>query len=331
MYKIIGGDQREYGPATADEIGRWIAEGRLGDQSLVQLEGSGEWKPLSRYPEFAEALGAQARHAPDPVTLRSPDSFQGWIALILSRRPELRIGSCLARAGRLVLANFFVFSAAAMAVWVLSLAAFLPHNLGLPFGILSWILDGVLYGGMYVLVLKRIRGQPASLADVVSGFKASFLQLILAGVISSFLTTMGICLCLIPWLYLTVAWAFTVPLVADKQIEFWTAMEVSRRVVSRVWFEMLVLLALAYLPFLLAHLVAQVKLMTLSAPIVRELMAANQPDFARSMELMAKNANFALPQILLSRFVLLFNLPFAVSVVMYAYEDLFGARTTPNA
>ena len=59
-------------------------------------------------------------------------------------------------------------------------------------------------------------------------------------------------------------------------------------------------------------------------------MASSQPDFAHSMDLMNKNATLALPQILASRFVLLFNLPFALSVVMYAYEDLFGARTAPN-
>ena len=249
MYKIIGGDQREYGPATADEIRRWIADGRLGDQSLVQLEGSGEWKPLERYPEFAEALAAQVRHAPEAGTTRVPTDLQSWIASILSRPPGLRIGSCLARGGKLMLSNFFVFSAAAFAIWILSLAAFLPSSWGLPFHVLSWVLDGVLYGGMYVLILKRVRGQPASLADVVSGFKGSFVQLILAGVVTSFLTMMGVCACILPWAYLIVAWVLTVPLVADKQIEFWTAMELSRRVVTRVWFEMLLLLVLAYLPY----------------------------------------------------------------------------------
>ena len=47
MYKIIGGDQKEYGPASAEEMCRWISEGRLGQETLVQREGSGVWKPLA--------------------------------------------------------------------------------------------------------------------------------------------------------------------------------------------------------------------------------------------------------------------------------------------
>ncbi len=65
MYKIIGGDQKEYGPVTADELRTWIAEGRANGQSQVQLEG-GPWKPLASYPEFADALAAAAP-APAPV------------------------------------------------------------------------------------------------------------------------------------------------------------------------------------------------------------------------------------------------------------------------
>jgi hypothetical protein len=52
MYKIIGADQKEYGPVTADEVRKWVAEGRANGQTLVQAEG-GSWRPLSSYPEFA--------------------------------------------------------------------------------------------------------------------------------------------------------------------------------------------------------------------------------------------------------------------------------------
>jgi len=29
MYKIIGTDQKEYGPISAEEIHRWISDGRI--------------------------------------------------------------------------------------------------------------------------------------------------------------------------------------------------------------------------------------------------------------------------------------------------------------
>ena len=55
--EFIGGDQKEYGPVSADELRHWIAEGRLSAQSYVQVEGGSEWKPLSSFPEFAKRCG----------------------------------------------------------------------------------------------------------------------------------------------------------------------------------------------------------------------------------------------------------------------------------
>src|SRR2546425_1488313 len=79
MYKIIGGDQKEYGPVSADEVRRWIAEGRLNRQSRVQPEGSAEWQPLGGFPEFAEALRAQAGTAVPPSGEPMPPvSAQIW-------------------------------------------------------------------------------------------------------------------------------------------------------------------------------------------------------------------------------------------------------------
>jgi hypothetical protein len=71
MYKIIGADQKEYGPIPGDHIRQWIAESRLNGQTQVRLEGEQEWKPLSSFPEFADALGEAP---PAPVFIESPVS-----------------------------------------------------------------------------------------------------------------------------------------------------------------------------------------------------------------------------------------------------------------
>jgi hypothetical protein len=65
MYKIIGADQKEYGPVSAEEMRRWIAEGRVNGQTLIQAEGQADWRPLSSYPELAALLPA-AGAAPLP-------------------------------------------------------------------------------------------------------------------------------------------------------------------------------------------------------------------------------------------------------------------------
>ena len=61
-YKIIGADLMESGPVSAEQIRRWIAEGRVDAETKLQTEGTAERKPLAEVPEFAAASPA------DPAT-----------------------------------------------------------------------------------------------------------------------------------------------------------------------------------------------------------------------------------------------------------------------
>lgn len=58
MFKIIGGDQKEYGPVSFDQLVAWVKDNRANGQTLVQREG-GPWVPLGSLPEFASVLPAQ--------------------------------------------------------------------------------------------------------------------------------------------------------------------------------------------------------------------------------------------------------------------------------
>ena len=72
MYKIIGADQKEYGPVTAEQLRQWLAEGRVSAQTQVLAEGATEWKALGTLPEFAAAAaGTGAGHARLPATRAS--------------------------------------------------------------------------------------------------------------------------------------------------------------------------------------------------------------------------------------------------------------------
>ena len=53
MYKILGSDGKEYGPATAGQLQQWIAEGRANAQTPTLAPGVPEWKTLGVLPEFA--------------------------------------------------------------------------------------------------------------------------------------------------------------------------------------------------------------------------------------------------------------------------------------
>ena len=72
MYRIIGADDREYGPVTAEQLRQWIAEGRANAQTKVLVEGATEWKLLGTLPEFFSApppLAAMPVAAPAGIAL----------------------------------------------------------------------------------------------------------------------------------------------------------------------------------------------------------------------------------------------------------------------
>jgi hypothetical protein len=333
MYKIVGGDKREYGPVSGEELRRWLAEGRLNSQSLAQAEGTSDWKPLASFAEFADALRAQTGQSP-PLTGAPPAppvNLTAWSAEILAREPHVRIGGCLARSWNLWKSNFGLLTGGAMLLWLVSLLQFIPLLGGVAF----WILGGVLYGGLYLLLLKRIRGEPGRVSDVFFGFKVAFGQLVLVGAISVLLEDIGFCFCLLPWVYLSVAWVFGLPLAADKRLEFWSALELSRKVVTRVWFEMFGLMVLAFSPLILAKCFTWVKSFMFFWPSLQGLLTSGAPDLERLVQTMTQLAtDFSRTELLLGLFVqvvVLLNLPFAAGALMYAYEDLFGARTAPAA
>jgi hypothetical protein len=324
MYKIIGGDQREYGPATAQEVRQWIAEGRLSSQSLLQAEGSAEWKPLSAYPEFAQALGAQSRCGPAP----SSDA-KAWSAEVLARPLEVRAGDCLARSWDLLRHNLALLLGASFLVWATETLC-QSFKLGkIEFGGLAYlVLHGALYGGLSMVFLNRLRGRPASIGDAFDGFRHGFAQLLLAGLGSSLLARLGFCCCFVPGIYLFVAWLFCLPLVADRGLEFWSAMELSRRAVTRVWFHLFALFLLAFLPALLMNALLIAKVAMATVPVVQSALSPGAPpDFARLMELSAQAqqaAKITPAFVAAAKLVSLLNLPFGLGALLAAYENLFG-------
>src|SRR3954469_12421720 len=120
MYKIIGVDRKEYGPESVEQIRQWIIEGRANGQTLARAEGSTEWKPLSAFPEFADAVSAA--RVPPPVTsaFTSPGTT-GAVEELLAREPDFSIGDCFNRAAQLLRDNFGLLVGATVLVGFLDL------------------------------------------------------------------------------------------------------------------------------------------------------------------------------------------------------------------
>jgi hypothetical protein len=90
MFKIIGADQRPYGPVSADQLRQWIAEERADGRTLAQAEGSSDWRPLSSFAEFAALFPVENQPSagvPPPVTGAQGGPAGSWRPL--ASRPEI--------------------------------------------------------------------------------------------------------------------------------------------------------------------------------------------------------------------------------------------------
>ena len=83
MYKIIGADSKEYGPADLEELRKWAAEGRLDGRILVKAEGDVQWMPLGSVPELAGLLPCRGGRRGGGCTPRLPAARR-------ARKPFLR-------------------------------------------------------------------------------------------------------------------------------------------------------------------------------------------------------------------------------------------------
>jgi uncharacterized membrane protein len=249
-YTIIGGDGKEYGPVSGEDLRKWIAEGRLNAQSLAKAESDADFRPLSAFPEFAGVF------PPPPEAPGTPPVFS--TASLGEGDYELDIGGCFSRSWELVKNNFWPAMGVSTLIFVIIVA--FQQIIGLitnpiiqgmirerqlsPGGLLIVILvslvsapvNVVLMAGLMKYFLKLIRGEPSSVGDAFSGFGPMTGQLILLGLVMNLLVLIGLALCIIPGIFLQVAWLFAIALVIDRRMNFWDAMELSRKMVCKHWF-----------------------------------------------------------------------------------------------
>jgi len=64
IYKLIGDDGKEYGPATREQIRQWIAEGRVESRTPIFVDGAKDWNFVGLLPEFAGCFSAAPAPAP---------------------------------------------------------------------------------------------------------------------------------------------------------------------------------------------------------------------------------------------------------------------------
>jgi hypothetical protein len=243
MYTIIGGDGREYGPVTADQVRSWIAGGRANLQTKIKVEGSAEWKSVADFPEIT---GAGTAAAP-------ADTAAAALAQLPAVAGDLDVLSCYERSWNLLKANFWPLVGVSLVIGILSMA--LGYSVFIGIFYVQALLGALIAGGLQYYILRRVRGEPATFGDAFAGFTKAFVALLVAGILIDLFVTVGMICLILPGVYLLVAYSFTNLLAIDKGLGFWEAMEVSRRAITRRWWSVLGLLLLG-IPIMLLGFIA---------------------------------------------------------------------------
>ena len=190
-------------------------------------------------------------------------------AAYLADHRSIDIGRCISRGIDLVTNNIgLIVGGSAVACVVVFGLAFVP--------IVGWIaglaIDPVIAAGLFMVCVRRLRGEQPAVGDVFALFNTHFMNLFVAGLLCLVLVSIGLMLLVVPGVYLIVCYQFALPLVADKNLEPWTAMEVSRRVVHAQWFPMFALVVVAGIIACLGVLAVGVGVI-LTAPVAIASMA----------------------------------------------------------
>ena len=92
-----------------------------------------------------------------------------------------------------------------------------------------------LSAGFLIATFRILAGKEFRFNDLFTGF-SHFLPLFLAGLATGCIVAAGLVLLILPGIYFMVSYLFASAIVVDYGIEFWQAMEISRRLVGKHWF-----------------------------------------------------------------------------------------------
>jgi len=253
MYTIIGGDGREYGPVSADQLRQWIATGRANGATRTKAAGSEEWKPLAEFAEFSFLAASAA-----PATTTGESNPAG-------RAVNFDPIECYSRSWKLLKANFWpfvgLFFFITVGAMVLSIVPQIPvfgaiiahpslppprplwSQIGGP--LLSIFVLQPLVAGTFYYLLKHARGEPGGVSDVFAGFTRAYWPLVGAYLSMVICCLFGLVCLILPGIYLGVAFSLTPLIVIDRQCGPWTAMGISLRAIKGHWWAMFLVFVLA--------------------------------------------------------------------------------------
>lgn len=285
-YFLITTDGRHCGPLSPDDVRVWLADGRASRHSRARRDGEDAWMPLREMPEFEEVTrppyvgGGSPSDPPEP----DEDDSRSREAAFDDDMPAPRTGAaldplaCFRRGWVLLQRDFAVLAGWTLAVAIVIMLVGLIPRVG---WLVGMVVNNLLMAGVYLLFLARMRGFSPSPADVARVVQSSAIPIVLAGFAQLGMTALGLLLLVLPGIYLAVGYAFVIPLIIDRGMPVWEAMELSRTTVHRHWFQTFGLLLAAGLLLVASALLFGVGLVLTLPLCTAAIMFAYEDLFGR--------------------------------------------------
>ncbi|MDD5350816.1 MAG: DUF4339 domain-containing protein [Chthoniobacteraceae bacterium] len=269
---------RRVGPLGEAEWEEAVRTGKVLPETLVWHEGMGDrWVPFGRLPppevpEEPPQVPEEEEDGDEELQEEPGETPLAFAQRVAAEDYTVDIGQCVAGAWDCFRAHFlplvvttFCAMALTLLVWMIPL--------------LELVLGGVILGGLFLLCLRLLRGEPSGINDLLEGFKPPLLKplalqtlasatvwmvcsipvmltmqkmgltpekmmaAISTGAVEDLLDPQALMVllvvkmaCSLPAAYFSFCWVFSVPLIVDKGLPFWPAMQLSRhKVLQHPW------------------------------------------------------------------------------------------------
>lgn len=103
---------------------------------------------------------------------------------------------------------------------------------------LADVLSVLFLAGLLYMGIRKVAGDPVSWRMIFAGFSDAG-RIIVATILQSVFILIGFMILMLPGIYLAVGYSMTIPLIVDRRLSPWQAMETSRKAVHRVWWRLM--------------------------------------------------------------------------------------------
>jgi hypothetical protein len=122
------------------------------------------------------------------------------------------------------------------------------------------VVSMIFTAGLLFMGIRKVAGEIVTWKMVLEGFSQTG-KLVVATFLQTVLITIGFLLLILPGIYLAIGYSMTLPLIVDRKMSPWQAMESSRKAIHVVWWKIFAL-------FIIMSLICMVSMLPLGLGII---------------------------------------------------------------